>query len=353
MIISRTPVRVSFIGGGTDFPSFYERFGGEVISTTINKYFYSILTERNDDKVQIISSDLKVIESMDRIKARICEGELKIPMAVMDHLDALGGFNLFMSSEIPPGTGLGSSASVCVNLLHLLGTYHRRIFSKYDLAEQAFHVAARKLKAPVGKQDEYAVAFGGLNHIIFAKEKVSVQPLKIEKEVLEAMERRIMLFFTGSSRDSHDILQEQKKSCSRERGSVVEALKELRDLTGEVRKALETGSLNMFGKILDYSWQQKKKISSKISNSKINETYQCARENGALGGKITGAGGGGFLLLFAERGREEELRRAMAGREIKEMNYLFEFSGAQNIYNDPFFDSDNRGGTKWNFIDLA
>ncbi len=352
MLIGRSPVRISFAGGGTDLPAYYEQFGGAVLSAAINKYFYTILGKREDGRIQIISSDLRIFEAWRDIAAMNIEGSaLEIPVAVLKQLGRDISIDLFLASEIPPGTGLGSSASVCVNLLRTINTYLHQPLSKHDLAERAFEVARVTLKRFVGKQDEYAASFGGLNFITFhADGSAQVEPVDLSPQTMQDLQQNLMLFFTGSSHHSWTILEEQEQSTRNHKGNAVEALHEVRELAERMRHALERGELPRFGSLLDEAWQAKKRVSGKISNSRIDELYALARENGALGGKITGAGGGGFLLLYCEPPSQEFVRNAMALRGIYEMAFAFDFQGAQVIVNDPFIDGDQLGGSRWVFV---
>ena len=350
MLIVRTPVRISFAGGGTDFPSYYEKYGGMVLSTTIDKYFYTVLAERDDGWTQIISADLKTLETCEQIEKMEFQGtDLEIPFAVLKHLRCDVGVNLFLAAEVPPGTGLGSSAAVCINILKTLSVYLGRELSEKEVAEGAFHIARNILKKPAGKQDEYAVAFGGLNLFKFRADGVDVEPLRLPQELLMDLEQSLMLFFTGSARDSSEILAGQDESVRRSEQDVIEALTALKQLVPRMRDALLSSDLDAFGRLLDESWRIKKRVSSKISNSRIDGIYAAALRNGALGGKITGAGGGGFLLLFCPREKQENVRAGMQEFGLKEMRFHFDLQGSRIVYNDPFFDSDTRGGMRWLF----
>jgi len=351
MLIVRTPVRVSFAGGGTDLPSYYEKYGGIVLSTSIDKYFYTVLTERDDGQTQVISSDLRTVESCERIEKMEFQGsDLEIPFAVLKHLKCDAGVNLFLASEVPPGTGLGSSAAVCVNLLKTLSVFLERELSEQDLAETAFHIAKDMLRKPVGKQDEYAVAIGGLNVVHFQASGVTVEPLALSADSLVDLEQNLMLFFTGSARDSSEILAEQDRSVRSSQEDVVGALTALKELVLPMREALDTSDLGRFGKLLDESWKIKKKVSSRISNPRINEIYDAALARGALGGKVTGAGGGGFLLLYCEKQKQDSVRAAMREFGLKEMKFHFDLAGTKVVYNNPFYDSDAHGGIRWVFV---
>jgi len=352
MLIVRSPVRISFGGGGTDLPAYYEQFGGAVLSTAINKYFYTILRKRTDGKIQIISSDLRVMETWQDIsRMDVKRSGLEIPLAAIKHCACDLSVDLFLASEIIAGTGLGSSASVCVGVLKTLATYLDLPFSRYDLAERSFHIAHHILEKPVGKQDEYAAAFGGLNFITFNPDgSTCVEPVNLRSDHLRELESSLLLFFTGAAHNSWKLLQEQKESTKKQVHSTVDSLHQIRELAGHMRSALLKGDLRAFGTLLHEGWEAKKRISSLISNPLIDEAYALARRNGALGGKIAGAGGGGFLLLFCEEQHQENVREAMARLELREMAFELDSEGAEVVVNDPFIDGDEKCGARWTFI---
>jgi D-glycero-alpha-D-manno-heptose-7-phosphate kinase len=355
VFIVRSPVRISFAGGGTDLPAYYQRFGGAVLSAAINKYFYTILGKRSDGHIQVISSDLRIFENWPDIANMELKGNgLEIPLATLKNLGCRVSVDLFLASEIPPGTGLGSSASVCVNILKTLTSYLNIPISKYELAERAFQIARNTLGRHVGKQDEYAAAFGGLNFITFDRDgNAQVEPLYLDAEVLSQLQSNLKLFFTGSSHHSWSILEEQEQSTRKQAGSTIDALHEVRSLAERMRQSLLKGDLTAFGGLLDEAWHAKKKVSRKISTARIDELYALARRHGAAGGKITGAGGGGFLLLYCEQSCQEAVRSAMAAEGIHEMTLGFDFQGAQVIVNDPFIDGDEQGGSRWTFVPVG
>jgi D-glycero-alpha-D-manno-heptose-7-phosphate kinase len=344
MLIVRSPVRISFAGGGTDLPAYYKQFGGVVLSAAINKCCYTILGNRQDGRVQVSSPDLRIVETYRDIGAMSTKGsELEIPLTVLKDLGRDIAVDMFLASEIPPGTGLGSFASVCVNVLKALTVYVHVPLSKYELAERSFHIARNLLGRHIGKQDAYAAAFGGLNFITFHRGGgVQVEPLELDAKGMRELQSNLLLYFTGSANHSWTILKEQEKSTSGHRGSAVDALHEGRRLANRMREAIESGKLSTFGCMLDDAWQAKKRVSSKISTSRIDQLYRFAREHGALGGKITGAGGGGFLLLYCEPAQQESLRVAMASTGISEMDFAFDFQGTQVIVDDPFIDGDEQ-----------
>lgn len=352
MLIVRSPVRISFGGGGTDLPAYYEQFGGAVLSAAINKYFYTILGKRSDGRVQIISSDLRVFEAWEDLSQLEVRGNpLEIPLAVLKELNCKVDLDLFLASEIPPGTGLGSSASVCVNVMKTLTTYLHRPLSKHDLAEQSFHLARNVLGKNIGKQDEYAAAFGGLNYFTFEPGgAVRIHPIQVPADVLKELQNHLMLFFTGAAHNSWNILKEQEASTRQGRGPAIEALHEVKALGAEMRDALVREDLHRLGELLHLGWMAKRKVSAKISDSRIDSLYDLARERGALGGKITGAGGGGFLLLYCEPQFKQSVRDALRAKNLQEMTFNFDMQGAQVIVNDPFIDADESGGPRWVFI---
>jgi D-glycero-alpha-D-manno-heptose-7-phosphate kinase len=355
MLIVRSPVRISFGGGGTDLPAYYQQYGGAVLSTAINKYFYTTLGTRSDQSIQIISSDLRICEAWSEFAAlQFQEGGLEIPVAVLKDLASEVCVDLFLASEIPPGTGLGSSASVCVNVLKTLTSYLHIPMSKQDLAERAFHVARNVLARHVGKQDEYAAAYGGLNFIEFLPDGgARVQPIDPGPAVMTELQNSLMLFFTGAAHHSWNILADQEKSTEQGSRKSVEALHEIKGLAYRMRDTLRSGELREFASMLDEGWRAKKRVSSRISNSRIDALYDLAMRNGALGGKITGAGGGGFLLLFCEPLQQDRVRHALAAEGLKEMTFRFDFQGAQVLVNDPFIDNDERTASRWTFVPVA
>jgi len=355
MLIVRSPVRISFGGGGTDLPAYFEKYGGVVLSAAINKYFYTILQKRTDGKIQVISSDLRVAETWhDIARMPLKDSQLEIPLSVIRELACDISVDLFLASEILPGTGLGSSASVCVGVLKALSTYLDLPLSKYQLAERAFHIARNVLGKPVGKQDEYAAAFGGLNLITFQRDGAAyVEPLVLRPDILHELQASLMLFFTGSARNSWNILRAQEQSTRGGEGTALNSMHEIRSLVEQMREALTKGDFRRFGVLLHEGWEAKRKISEGVSNPFIDQLYSEARRNGALGGKITGAGGGGFLLLFCEEQDQPRVREAMVGLGVREMRFEFDLQGAQVVANDPFIDGDARCGTRWTFAPIS
>jgi D-glycero-alpha-D-manno-heptose-7-phosphate kinase len=348
----RSPVRISFAGGGTDLPSYYEQHNGIVISTAINRYFYTVIQKRRDSKIQVISSDLRVSETWEDLATMdLSRTSLEIPLAVLKEMGCSGlAFDMFMSSEIPPGTGLGSSACVCVNVIKALSSYLGIPMSRDKQAELAFHIARNILKKPVGKQDEYASAFGGLNKIEFFRDNSTrVTPIELGYDLLREFESNLMLFFTGASHDSWKVLKHQDTLTGRNETKAIESLHRIRDRTDEVLDAFTREDIHHVGELLHEGWLAKRKISEHISTSRIDDLYRLARSNGAVGGKITGAGGGGFLLLYCEQKCQQAVREAFAREGIHEMSFQFDWQGSHVVVNDPFIDGDDRCGKRWTF----
>jgi D-glycero-alpha-D-manno-heptose-7-phosphate kinase len=254
---------------------------------------------------------------------------------VLKHFNVQRGLNLFMASEIPPGTGLGSSGAVTVNIINIINELERLKLSKEEIAELAYSIEYNELSMPIGKQDEYAAAFGGVNFMQFNKDgTVDVEPLNIAREVRVRMEDDIMLFFTGRTRESSKILKSQDKSGREDSGKVVDALHRIKEIAFDVKKALEIGDLNEFGRLLDISWQSKKNLAKGISNPTIDKIYELAKKNGALGGKLTGAGGGGYFMVYCDRPHQKAVTRAMVKQGLSPLDYHFDKKGATIINGD-------------------
>lgn len=333
MLITRAPVRISFAGGGTDLPAYYLQYGGAVVSTSIDKYFYVFLNVNADDAIQITSSDYRTFYRHDADTPMMFDGDLSLPRAIFNHFGLARGVSMFLASEVPPGTGLGSSSTVAVAIIKAVTTARGLMLSKQQIAELACQIEIEKLNEPIGKQDQYASAFGGLNLIQFSRDGVSVEPLNIAAETRRQLEKNILLFFTGATRAASSILSEQKKSSEQKDARVIEAHHAVKAMAFEVKDYLERGDLQSFGKLLDRAWQNKKRFAAGITNPLIDECYSLALENGALGGKITGAGGGGFLMIYCEPPFQTQVTRVLEDKGLRRMNYRFETEGARVLVN--------------------
>lgn len=324
MIISRTPLRVSFVGGGSDLPAFYRREPGAVTSTAIDKYIYITVNKKFDDKIRASYSITEIVDSIGELKHGLIREVLRLV-----GLD--GGIEITSIADIPSqGTGLGSSSTYTVGLLKAMYAYKGQHVGAERLAREACQIEIEICGKPIGKQDQYIAAYGGLQHIQFnPDESVFVDPVICAPETKRELQKRLLLFYTGLTRSADDILAEQTRNTENDENRR-EALRTMVKLAQELQEALAANDLGSFGKILHQGWLEKKKMASRISNSKIDEWYERARQHGAIGGKITGAGGGGFLLLYAPPERHGEIIEALP--QLRPMSFGFEPQGSRIIY---------------------
>ncbi len=326
-------MRISFGGGGTDLEVYYATYGGVVVSTAFNKYFYAVITTDESDDLQVISADYRSLFRHSPYDDLFWNGDLALPRAILHHFGIRRGLNLFVASEVPPGTGLGSSSAAAVTMVRALSTLVEQPMTRQQVAELASYIEITKMGMPIGKQDQYASAFGGLNKITFSREGVTVEPVNMAPEVRQTLERRLMLFFTGTSRESTSILKQQRKSTEEQDGAVLQALHHIKQVAIDVHACLERGDLDEFARLLDYAWQEKRRLAPGLSTSFIDECYSLALQQGASAGKITGAGGGGFLLLYCQEPAQEGVTRALEERGLKRMSFRFDQQGASVVLN--------------------
>ena len=254
MLIARAPVRISLAGGGTDLPAYYESYGGVVLNTTIDKYFYAILNVLESDTVQVTSSDYRTFYRHEHTRPIHWDGDLQLPRVILDHFGIRKGVSLFMASEIPPGTGLGSSSTVTVAVIKAASTALGLNLSKKELAELACHIEIDQLEAPIGKQDQYAAAFGGLNLIKFERDEVTIERVCLDDQVYQALDRNLLLFFSGSSRSASKILAKQSQSSQKQDPIVIDALHKVKEMAYDALRALEQGDLPRFAELLHQNW---------------------------------------------------------------------------------------------------
>jgi D-glycero-alpha-D-manno-heptose-7-phosphate kinase len=328
MLIVRAPVRLSLAGGGTDLPAYYERYGGLVVSTSIDKYFYVFVNLHGGDTIQVTSSDYRTFFRQRGGQPTFWEGDLALPRALLHQFRIDAGLSLFLASEVPPGTGLGSSSTVSVALAKALGALCRLPLSNYQLAELASHIEIDKLGMPIGRQDQYAAAFGGFNAISFGPDGVSVDPVRCDPFVAQSLQSRLMLFFTGAARSASSILSKQQAATRQRDTQVLDSLHQIRAMAEDTLELLRAGDLNGFGRLLHRSWEAKKRLAQGVTTSGIDEWYVIAREHGALGGKIAGAGGGGFLMLYCEEQFQEAVTTALEAAGLVRTDFQFERGGA-------------------------
>jgi D-glycero-alpha-D-manno-heptose-7-phosphate kinase len=322
MIIARSPLRVTLGGGGTDLPSYYEKFGGFLIAAAIDKYVYITVHDTFVPDLIVKYSELERVAEARELKHPI----IREAFAMLD----ASGHSLELSSmaDIPAGTGLGSSGSFTTALLKALHAHKRNLVHPAELAAQACEIELGRLKEPIGKQDQYIAAYGGITCFKFLENgKVDAWPLKISSETRDNLEDNLLLFFTGYSRSASAILKEQDQKSKSDDKGMIENLHFVKDLGLQSQAALETGNLPEFARLMDVHWQRKKQRSGGMSNPKINDWYDLAMANGALGGKLIGAGGGGFLMFYAEE--KTKLRHVMTKAGLQEVRFRFDFEGTK------------------------
>ena len=334
MLIARAPVRVSFAGGGTDFESYFAQFGGLVVSAAINKYFYVFLTVTRRENIQIMSSDYQTFYRQNAGDEMLWDGDLALPRAVLNHFNIREGLSMFLASQVPPGTGLGSSSTVTVSIIKAVSSLLGLGLSKPQVAELACTIEIDKLGMPVGKQDQYAAAYGGINAITFSRNGVRVEPLLLSPDTIAGLESNILLFYTGAARDTARTLTAQTEALRAGDPAILGSLHAIKGMAHDTRRCLETGALDTFGEILHASWERKKQLAPGVSSPLIDEYYETARAHGAIGGKITGAGGGGFLMLYCGRGGGPRVTEALERRGVKRMDFSIDFDGARILVNN-------------------
>lgn len=324
MIITRSPLRISLGGGGTDLPSYYRKHSGFLIAASINKYVYLTIHETFVNDLIIKYSKLERVPDAASVQHPIIREALQLLQIQQTNLE------ITSMADIPAGTGLGSSGSFATALLKALHTYRKNIIHPRELAEQACHIEIDLLKESVGKQDQYIAAFGGLTCFQFLpNDHVEAWPLKIDTETLYNLEDNLLLFFTGYSRSASSILKDQDDKSRTHEKSMLDNLHFTKDLGWQSKDALEAGDLRKFAELMNIHWEWKRQRSSGMSNTDIDDWYKSALKNGALGGKLIGAGGGGFLLFYAED--KAPLRHAMNRAGLKEVRFQFDFEGTKTV----------------------
>jgi len=326
MIITRTPLRISIGGGGTDLPSYYSRYGGFVIAVTISKYVYITLHQTFQKNFLIKYSQMETVGDVDQIKHPIIREALK-----MHGVEPF--IEMISMADLPAGTGLGSSGAFTVGLLRAIYSWKRQPATPQVIAEEACHIEMELLKQPIGKQDQYMSSFGGFTCLsIDQTGKADVTPLKLSADTIYDLEDNLLMFFTGFSRNAGNVLEDQKKRTEKEDPAMIENLHFIKETGLSIKKALEAGRTEEFAGLMHLHWLHKKKRSSGISNDQINGWYDIGFANGALGGKLIGAGGGGFLLFYAHD--RQKLRLAMARAGLAEVRFHFDYEGSRILVRD-------------------
>lgn len=330
MIIVRTPFRLPLGGGGTDLPSYYHKYEGCLISAAINKYMYISINEPAIiDKIKINYSKVEIV-NLDRID----DLQHEIARETLKYLKIKRPLEIASMADLSAGTGMGSSSSYTVGLLEGLNHMIRRYITVHELAEEACKIEIDLIGKPIGKQDQYAAAFGGIVQLdIDRLGNVTVTPLTLDHEVIYELENRLLMFYTSKDRDANNILAEQSNKAKTDEKEAINSMHRIKEIGVEVKKALINGDIDMFGRLLHEHWSEKKRISTKMSDVNIDDWYDLAMKNGALGGKIMGAGGGGFMLFCVENGKRKQLRKTMEDAGLKYMDFRFDWEGAKVLVN--------------------
>ncbi len=337
MILVRTPFRLPLGGGGTDLPAYYQKYEGCLLTAAINKYMYiNINKPAIVDKIKVSYNKVEIVEpdAVDSIQHDIVRETLK-------YFKINYPLEIFSLADLSAGTGMGSSSSYTVGLLKGLNQFTKRYISVQELAEEACKVEIELIGKPIGKQDQYAAAFGGINQLEIDKlGNVNVTPLKLDQEVIYELENRLLMFYTNIDRDANVILGEQSKKMEEggrkkedEGNRALEAMHIIKDIGKEIKTTLINGNICEFGRLMHKHWQTKKSVTVKMSNTNIDDWYELALKSGAIGGKIMGAGGGGFLLLCVENGKRKQLRTAMENAGLRYMDFKFDWEGSKVLVN--------------------
>jgi len=330
MIVARAPLRIPLGGGGTDLPAYSSKYEGFVVSAAINKYVYLHINRPHvDDVIRIKYSKTEEVSSVDEICHPLVREALRLTGVTC-------GIEISAMADVPAGTGLGSSGSFLVALLTALHGFRREQVPTHVIAEEACHIEIELAGQPAGKQDQYMAAFGGFTCMNIARDgTVAVTPLKLSPATAEELRSHMLVFYTGFRRESFDILEEQGRAAREEKRVVLESLHAIKEIGRRIRDSLERDDLMAFGGLLHEHWEYKKCISEKMAPGPVEHWYQLGRRHGALGGKLIGAGGGGFLLFFipSENGNKAHLRAAMAEEGLREMPFDFDLEGAKVVMN--------------------
>jgi D-glycero-alpha-D-manno-heptose-7-phosphate kinase len=322
MIITRSPLRISLGGGGTDLPSYYEKFGGFLIAAAIDRYVYVTINRPFGAGIRLKYSDIENVDTVDEVRHPILREALRMMNLRTPQIE------ITTLAEIPSGTGLGSSGSFTTALVKALYAHRRRLLHSSEVARLACEIEIERLHEPVGKQDQYIAAYGGVTCFDFHPDgSVAARPLTLAMDTMFELEDNLLLFFTGFSRSAGSLLKDQKARSEADDAEMIENLHYVKDLGYRSQTALEAGRCDEFGALMHEHWEHKKKRSRGMSNPKIDEWYELGRRHGAIGGKLVGAGGGGFLLFYAED--RKSLRRAMTEAGLEEVRFRFDFEGTK------------------------
>ena len=327
MILSRAPLRITLGGGGTDLKSYYSKYGGFLIAAGINRYITIMATKRFYDSIRLSYSQMEIRDSVDEIEHPLFREALRLT-GINKNIE------LHSTADVPANSGLGSSSCFTVALLNALHTYNGSSLNKKDLAEAACRVEIDILGEPIGKQDQYMAAFGGINCLTFDKSgEVLVEPLRVSDETIEELESNLLFFFTGKERSSSEILKEQDEKSKKNDPAMEQNLHQIKDIGLKTREYLEKGQVDMLGELLHVHWETKKKRSNKMSDPFIDECYEEALKKGALGGKLMGAGGGGFFMFYCQNGQKPVVTEALHKMGLRREKFHIDWDGARIMLN--------------------
>lgn len=327
MLVGISPVRISFAGGGTDMPEYFMENEGNVVTTAINKFTYSIIQPRHDKSFQAFSPDFQKHYKPTSFNKIAIEDGTEIASSVIKYFKYKNGLNVILFSDVTAGSGLGASSSLAVNLVNTISHIKNQHWSKQKIAETSFHIGRKILHWPIGKQDEYISAFGGFNFIKFNKKRISVIPIKLKKHSQEKLEQNLLLFSLGYVRNNEKILTGQIDRIKQKNSTTMDSLDYVKDLAIQMHSSLKKNDLTSFGSLLHDGWMTKKKFTIGISNPQIDKIYQKALDTGAIGGKITGAGGGGHMLFYCELSKQKNVINEMSKIGLRHIPFNFYFNG--------------------------
>ena len=323
MQIGISPGRISFAGGGTDLPEYYEKFGGSVVTTAISQFTYSIIHSRHDNTFQAFSPDFQKHYHVTDFEKIEHEDGTEIASSVIKKLNYRNGINIILSSDIPAGSGLGASSSLAVNLVNIISELKGLKWDSKKIAETAFDIGRNILHWPIGKQDEYISAFGGFNYIKFSSDKVDVIPINMNNSSLNELEDNLVLFFIGNLRNSSKILSNQIERIQKNDVNTMNSLHKVNELSQEMYDSVKTSNLTNFAELLNKGWEFKKNFASGITTDFIDDIYSQALSNGAVGGKLTGAGGGGHMIFYCEKSKQQKFIVKMESLGLTHKKFKF------------------------------
>jgi D-glycero-alpha-D-manno-heptose-7-phosphate kinase len=327
MIVSRAPVRFSLGGGGTDLPSYSREYGGFVVAAAVDKFVFVCVARRFQSTIRLAYSESETVDSVDQIKHRIFR-------AALNMTELTAGLELHSLADVPANTGLGSSSSFTVALLNGLHAFKREFVPAEQLAREACHLEIDLLKEPIGKQDQYIAAYGGVSAMTFHTDgSVSVERLPLQDAVIDELESNLVIYYSGIERSASAVLKEQAKTITDNKDSAVERMHRIKALGYETKRVLLSGEIDQYGEMLHEHWMNKRKLASNMADSTIDEHYEVARKAGAIGGKLMGAGGGGFFMFYVRAPDRRRVHEALEARGLRPMRFRFDFDGARIVAN--------------------